>query len=111
MRDRTPWRLAGTSRGKLSTSLALCGTAALGFWLGRGAPQPAAVAAPPAPQQQPAAPPPSTDYSQRVVAYVYNTIPITREDLGEYLIARQGSDKVELLVNKRIIEVACQKQR
>jgi hypothetical protein len=108
MRDRTPWRLAGTSRSKLSTSLALCGTAALGFWLGRGAPQPAAVAAPPAPPQQPAAPP--SDYSQRVVAYVYNTVPITREDLGEYLIARQGSDKVELLVNKRIIEVACQKK-
>src|SRR5205823_2082025 len=52
----------------------------------------------------------SSDYSQRVVAYVYGTMPITREDLGEYLIARQGSDKVELLVNKRIIEVACQKQ-
>src|SRR5437762_11847129 len=106
MRDRTPWRLAGTSRGKLSTALALGGTAALGFWLGRGAPQSAAVAAPPPPPQQPPTPP--SDYSQRVVAYVYNTIPITREDLGEYLIARQGSDKVELLVNKRSIEVACQ---
>src|SRR5436305_15243503 len=97
MRDRTPWRLAGTSRGKLSTSLALCGTAALGFWLGRGAPQSAAVAGPPAPPQQPAAPSPSppSDYSQRVVAYVYGTVPITREDLGEYLSARQGSAKVK----------------
>src|SRR5437763_11341700 len=108
MRDRTPWRLAGTSRGKLSTSLALGCTAALGFWLGRGAPQPAALAAPPTPPPQPAAPPaPPSDYAQRVVAYVYGTTPITREDLGEYLIARQGADKVELLVNKRIIEIAC----
>jgi len=28
------------------------------------------------------------DQSRQVVAYLYNSIPITREDLGEYLIAR-----------------------
>ena len=43
-----------------------------------------------------------------MVAYIYGSIPITREDLGEYLIARKGLDTVELLVNKRIIEHACE---
>src|SRR5262249_62075072 len=48
--------------------------------------------------------------SQRVVAYIYGSMPITREDRGEYLIARHGTDKLELLVNKKIIDVACQKR-
>jgi PPIC-type PPIASE domain len=94
-------------RGTAVTALGLIGAATAGFWLGRG-PE-AAVAAPPPvnpPAQAPAAPP--SDYSQRVVAYIYGTIPITREDLGEYLIARHGLDNVELLVNKKIIEHACQ---
>jgi hypothetical protein len=60
---------------------------------------------PPAPK---VAPPLPSDYSQRVVAYIYGSVPITREDLGEFLIARQGAEKLELLVNKRIIEHACQ---
>jgi hypothetical protein len=85
-------------------ALGLLGSAVVGFWLDRG-PQ-AVFAAPPA--NAPAAAPPS-DYSQRVVAYIYGSIPITREDLGEYLIARHGLDTVELLVNKRIIEHACEK--
>ncbi|VTS05003.1 peptidylprolyl isomerase [Tuwongella immobilis] len=51
-----------------------------------------------------------TEYSQRVVAYVYGTIPVTREELGEYLIARYGAEKLQLLVNTKIIEHAC-KQR
>ncbi|MFN4259740.1 MAG: peptidylprolyl isomerase [Gemmataceae bacterium] len=42
-----------------------------------------------------------------ILGYVYQTEPVTREDLGEYLIARQGAEKLELLVNKRIIEHAC----
>src|SRR5262249_2812879 len=32
----------------------------------------------------------TSDYSQRVVAYIYDNIPVTREDLGEFLIARYG---------------------
>src|SRR5439155_19495468 len=73
-------------RGRVLAAVGLVGAAAVGFWLGRGGPQSAAVAAPPIP---PAAPPPS-DYTQRVVAYIYGTVPITREDLGEYLIARKA---------------------
>jgi hypothetical protein len=39
------------------------------------------------------------------VGLIYGQIPVTREELGEFLIARGGYEKVELLVNKRIIEV------
>ncbi|HEY1375993.1 MAG TPA: peptidylprolyl isomerase [Gemmataceae bacterium] len=102
-------------RGTVLTALGLAAAAAAGFWLGRGGPQSAATAAPPPPPAQtPAGDPhagtPPSDYSQRVVAYIYGSIPITREDLGEYLIARHGLDSVELLVNKKIIEHACQKR-
>ena len=45
----------------------------------------------------------------REVAYIYETIPITREELGEYLIARFGTERLDLLVNKRIIEIECRK--
>jgi hypothetical protein len=97
-------------RGKVAAAFGLLGATAFGFWLGRG-PQ-AALAVPP-----PANPPvanapgsPPSDYSQRVVAYIYGSIPITREDLGEYLIARHGLESVELLVNKKIIELACAKR-
>jgi parvulin-like peptidyl-prolyl isomerase len=52
-------------------------------------------------------PRPTSDYSRRVVAYLFDTEPVTREALGEFLIARRGADKLQLLVNKRIIEDAC----
>jgi parvulin-like peptidyl-prolyl isomerase len=59
----------------------------------------------PAGQPLLAAQPPS-DYSRRVVAYVYDNEPITREQFGDYLIERHA-DKLELLINKRIIDDAC----
>ncbi|MCY2946454.1 MAG: peptidylprolyl isomerase [Planctomycetota bacterium] len=52
---------------------------------------------------------PQSDYSSRVVAFVYDSVPITREELGEYLIQRMGSERIEALVNKRIIEIECKK--
>jgi PPIC-type PPIASE domain len=98
------------TRFKGISAVGLLGAGALGFGLGRVPPSPsfAGPPAPPPPAQAPAAPAPS-DYSQRVVAYIYGSVPVTREDLGEYLIARQGVEKVELLVNKKIIEHACEK--
>ncbi len=48
-----------------------------------------------------------SDYARRVVAYIYNDIPVTREELGEYLIARFGGERVEFLVNRKIVEMAC----
>jgi hypothetical protein len=58
--------------------------------------------------QAPLAPDSGSDYSRRVVAYINKNVPITREDLGEFLIARYGAEKVEALVNRRIVELACQ---
>jgi hypothetical protein len=49
------------------------------------------------------------DYSSRVVGYIYESIPITREELGEYLITRFGAERLELLANKKIIEIECKK--
>jgi hypothetical protein len=45
-----------------------------------------------------------------VVATIFGTIPIARQDLGEFLIARFGAEQLELLVNKRILEEACREK-
>ena len=55
--------------------------------------------------KQPAAQPAQSDYSRRAVAFVHGNRPISREELGEFLIARGGMDKLELLVNRMVIEV------
>jgi hypothetical protein len=47
------------------------------------------------------------DYSGHVVAYICGDVPITREELGEYLVQRIGADWLEFLVNHKIIERAC----
>jgi hypothetical protein len=86
-------------------SLALAGMGSVGFALGAWQAHPGAVYAEP-PPVVPAAATQHSEYSQRVVAYIYGE-PITREDLGEYLIARHGAAKLENLVNRRIIEHAC----
>lgn len=70
------------------------------------APAPAPAAAP-APAPAPAA---AEDYANRPVAYIYGNVPVTRQDLGEFLIARGGADKLDLLVNKKIIEFECAKR-
>jgi parvulin-like peptidyl-prolyl isomerase len=51
-----------------------------------------------------------TDYSRRVVAYLNETEPVTREELGEYLIARYGPEKLRVLINKRVIADACRQR-
>ncbi len=94
--------------------LAFAGVAATGYVFGitsdraSAQPQPALPNTPPAapPTLKPAAPLPEPD--RRVVAYVTNNgqlVPITREELGDYLIARGGHKQLELLVNKKIIEI------
>lgn len=47
-----------------------------------------------------------TDYSRRVIAYIYDTESVGREQFGDYLIERH-TDKLDLLINKRIIDDAC----
>jgi hypothetical protein len=63
-------------------------------------------------QQPPTAKPAPTpaavaDDFSRPVAYIYKNVPITRGEFGEFLMARGGVDKLELFVNKKIIEHEC----
>jgi hypothetical protein len=101
------------SRNRLLFGIAFLGLAALVIFCGQNGSLSQATANPPAPFQATVKqdlPPASSDYSHRVVAYIYDTIPITREELGEYLIARMGKDRLGTLVNKRIIDHVCQQK-
>jgi hypothetical protein len=92
--------------------MCVLGLLGIGYGLGRCGAEPQVQGAPQGKSAEPAgapAPPESSDYSRRWVAVIHGNIPITRQDFGEYLIARQG-EKLELLVNKCIIEQACQKR-
>jgi hypothetical protein len=106
------------SRNRLLLGVGFFGLATVTIFWGRNGSLLEATANPPVPRQaarqpDPVLPPaaaPSTDYSHRVVGYIYDTIPITREELGEYLIARMGKERLGNLVNKRIIEHVCQQK-
>jgi hypothetical protein len=107
------------SRSRLLIGLTFIGLATLSIVWGRNGSLSMATANPPAPAQtatQPDGPTPlaptapSSDYSHRVVAYIYDTVPITREELGEYLIARMGKERLAKLVNRRIIEHVCKEK-
>jgi parvulin-like peptidyl-prolyl isomerase len=47
------------------------------------------------------------DPNQKVLAWLWGSEPVTREELGEFLLARYGAERLDLLVNKRIIDHAC----
>ncbi len=87
--------------------------AGAGYWiksamLSRANAQNMVPVAPPSQTAQPAAAGGAfSEYGSRVVAYIYETQPVTREQLGEYLIDRYGADRLELLLHKRIIDDAC----
>jgi hypothetical protein len=60
--------------------------------------------------QHPGTPVDPSVYGQRVVGYVSyagQQYPISREELGEYLIARLGSERLDYLINRKIIEMGC----
>src|SRR5690349_1359309 len=107
-------RPRGWNWRKASMGAGLLGGLGIAFCCGRYCPPPTAQAAPPAPSKAPATPAaPATatsDSARRPVAYIYGSTMISREDLGEYLIAREGASKLQFLVNRKIIEHAC-KQR
>ena len=46
----------------------------------------------------------------RVIAYIHGSVPVTREELGDFLIARGGYEKAEKLINRKIIEMECAKK-
>jgi hypothetical protein len=106
------------SWSRLFLALALVGAVSGAFVWGRLSSSSEATAAPPQDSSRLSHDPVAkagpangdADYSHRVVAYINGSMPITREDLGEYLIARQGAERVELMVNRRIIEEACKQK-
>jgi len=91
------------------TPLALAGIGTIGFALGtwNGRPTSALAQTPAGPVIGAGAPVKASDYSQRIVARIYGNEDISREDLGEFLIARHGYQTLETLVNRRIIDHAC----
>jgi hypothetical protein len=99
----------GDRRRRWVRGLAFAGVAAAGYVFGitsdRLSAQPAPPGMPPAggAVRPGATPAPQPDH--RVVGFLYGNVPITREELGEFLIARGGHEKLELLANKKIIEI------
>jgi len=60
-------------------------------------------------QPQPTPPATGPRLGRDIVAHV-NNVPITREELAEELIARKGKQHLELLINRKIIELEAQKE-
>jgi hypothetical protein len=105
---------ASIRQGRVISGLTAVALVGIGFWLGQAAEKPLAAQTAPAKSAAPAKLPQTAtataqplENDKRVVAYIYGNIPLTREDLGEYLIQRYGRDRIQLFVNKRIIEHAC----
>src|SRR5262249_28450900 len=96
---------------KLFMALFVTGVAVAAFCWGRHGAAGRATAQAPAPRvydpPPQAIPTAGSDYSRRVVAFIYGNVPITREDRGESLIPRSGAERVDSLANRRIIDMAC----
>jgi hypothetical protein len=96
------------NRTRILVGAGVIGIAIAGALWGRhGSVSPAAATQPP--QASDPVPPISregSDYSKQVVAYLYdNKVALTREEFGEYLIARCGvGDRLNNMVNRYIIE-------
>jgi hypothetical protein len=45
---------------------------------------------------------------EQVVAVIHGNVPLTREQFGEYLIDRYGAERLDLYINRLVIERACQ---
>jgi PPIC-type PPIASE domain len=67
--------------------------------------QPAVKGVVPAAGTAPAAAPPAAG-DKRVIAYINGSMPISREEFGDYLIQLIGRERVRMYVNRRIIEAA-----
>jgi hypothetical protein len=114
MKLRGTWQLKGRAGIVLLAALGLTGATGLAFLRAKAAPQQQA-ATPPASVPSAAVPAPtppaaSLSYLDGIVAYIYNTTPVTRAQLGEYLLERYGGDKLEPFINMVIVESACKQQ-
>src|SRR5262249_7253546 len=45
---------------------------------------------------------------EQVIAVINGNTPLTREQFGEYLIDRYGAERLDLYINRLVIERACQ---
>jgi hypothetical protein len=110
MRGRKTGRLAARSWVKFGLVLGAFGATGLAFlWARDSWPMSSGPAETETANSAPTPPPPSppSEYSQRVVAYIYDTTPVTRQQLGEYLIARYGPERLRPFVNLTVIERTC----
>jgi hypothetical protein len=80
-----------------------CGLVLLGWFLAQAVPAMGAD-----PQTGKAAPTPTVDKNE--VVAVVNGQPISRQDLGEELIARFGKEQLQLFINRRIIDQAAKEK-
>jgi hypothetical protein len=86
----------------------LVGVGAAAFCWGRSQ---SADANPPVNNNGPGRPGAGYSDKMRIVAYLYGTtVPVSREELGEYLIARFGAERLEFMVNRKIVEVEASKR-
>jgi parvulin-like peptidyl-prolyl isomerase len=103
-------RRAGRPLRRVALGAGMAAVAAGAFWFFRGHFVHRATAQPVPASLPAAAPGVPSDYTSRVVAYVHTNQPVTRQDLGEYLIARLGADKLPLLVNRKLVDHACRQR-
>jgi hypothetical protein len=118
MKFHGTWQLKGRAGVILSLVAVVSAVSGVAFFAAKGAPQQQRTAAPPAAPAPTTAqvaatttPTASTAYREGVVAYLYNGTPVTREQLGEYLIDRFGGDRLEPFINKVIVERACRERK
>jgi hypothetical protein len=111
MRGKMSWRLTARSWVKVGLVLVAFAATGLAFLWARdswwSSPAPPAEAETPRPAPTP---PPSqlpSDYAQRVVAYIFDSTPVTRQQFGEYLITRYGGERLKPFVNLTVIERTC----
>jgi hypothetical protein len=65
----------------------------------------------PASRTPPVAPAVAASDRDRPLAYIYDGVPVTQEEFGKFLMDRGGADKLELFVNKRIIEAEAERRK
>jgi hypothetical protein len=51
----------------------------------------------------------SSGGSNRVAAYLFDQ-PVSREEFGEYLIPRVGRERLDFMLNRKIVEIECRKR-
>jgi hypothetical protein len=102
--------ISSTHRQSVWAIGVICVGLCAGSWFRAGAQAPPRQLPAKTQREATALPSSTSEYSQRAVAYINETIPLTREDFGEYLIAREGQDRINNFVNRKIIELACQEK-